>query len=142
MNANRKLFRGLLINPVAKTVTEVQTSGELQELYRLLECRTVEIVPVSDGGETLWIDEEGLYAEPPKEFFSFLGHETNPLCGNGLILGSDGKGGHADCRLPLKLVADRVVFRNIQFDTIRTTESADEHGFVIRQTARFKPKGD
>lgn len=101
----------------------------------------VEIVPLG-GGETLWIDEEGLYADPPKPFFSFLGQEDLPLCGKGLILGSTREGEHADCRLPIKLVTDRVVFRNIEFDTIVTREGVNEHGFTITQTAKFKPKED
>lgn len=88
----------------------------------------------------LWIDEEGLFAEPPKPFFSFLGREQHPLCGKGLILNTDGEGGHADCQLPLDLVKRRIVFRNIEFDTITTRETTDERGFVIEQKAYFKPK--
>jgi len=41
------------------------TGFSLDELYHLLSCNTVEMVRLADG-RTMWIDEEGKLATPPR----------------------------------------------------------------------------
>jgi hypothetical protein len=135
----KKLIRGLLIDPIAKTVTEVQASDELPFLYTLLDCRTVEAIRITDR-DFLWMDEEGLYAKPAKPFFSFSGQIDRPYCGKALILGFK-RDESAATSLPLALVERNVVWRDLVYDGISIKDRVVGNITVIEQHARFKPRG-
>lgn len=135
-----KVLRGILINPSDRTIMDVEFKDGLKEIYRLVACSTIEAVQVSER-DTMYIDEEGLYAHPPKPFFSFAGREGAPICGNGLITGFDIRtGDNTSTRLTVDQVARVVVWREIELDDIRTTSKDTDDGFEIRVTSRFKPK--
>jgi hypothetical protein len=139
MTATAKLSRGLLIDPVAKTVQQLQAGVELQDLYRILECTTVEAVRITDR-DYLWVDEEGLYAQPPKPFFSFASQLQNPYCGKALIFGSDGEN-IISTTLPLLLVWQNVVFRDLVYDGMTIKERVIGGNMtVLEQRAHFKPR--
>lgn len=134
-------MRGILINPEDKTVTEIETPGGLDELYRLVNCRTVEVVDLG-GGQDLWLDEEGLLTDDPGPFFAFIGREAHPFCGRGLILSNDGQGNSTSTTLRLSAVSKLIVWPDIEFAGFAPVETStgEDGGFVISTTAKFKPK--
>ena len=90
-------MRAILIDPVAKTVTDVETSGKLESIdglpgiYELLKVEIIPAVtlPVESHVETLFLDDEGLLK--PNHFFRMYGY-VQPFAGRGLVLGTDGEG--------------------------------------------------
>lgn len=60
-------YKAILINPVDETFTDVtiDRSGELENLYGLLDCDLIETVsPIfGEPGDRIVCDEEGLFKE-------------------------------------------------------------------------------
>lgn len=85
-------MRAIMIDPASKTVTAIDTTGELDEVYRLIGCASVDSVSLAMG-EILYVDDEALMAEVPGPFFALDGLD-DPLPGRGVILGLDVYGEH------------------------------------------------
>lgn len=103
-------MRALLIDAKNRRLQEVRTSGKLEDLYRLLGCRLVECVSLSKGTD-LWIDEEGLLAEPEHAFS--IGDSL--FAGNGLLTGGPNANGEiTPCDLSLSLLELTVVFHAVK----------------------------
>ena len=83
-------MRAIKIDPVAKTITEIELARNpnetLQELYDLIGCDLVELVQI-DRDMVLICDEEGKLKE--KGGFTFLGWGT-VIAGTAIILGGSG----------------------------------------------------
>lgn len=86
-------MEAILIDVKNETVTDVTYDGKdsLQEWYRLIGCRLVEIameIPTNDHtGNTVMVDEEGgLSLNKESKFFTIAGGHQ-PFAGNGLIVG-------------------------------------------------------
>ena len=81
-------MRAIKIDPVAKTITEIELAQNpnetLQELYDLIGCDLVELVQL-DRGIIMAVDEEGKLKEI-KGGFTFLGWGT-VIAGMGIVLG-------------------------------------------------------
>ena len=84
-------MRAIKIDPVAKTITEIELTQNpnetLQELYNLIGCELVELVQL-DRGIIMAVDEEGKLKEI-KCGFTFLGWGT-VIAGTAIILGGSG----------------------------------------------------
>jgi hypothetical protein len=109
----RENMRALLIDPVAKTVTETEVTGatdhaRLQSLYALLKCDMVERVQIALGVD-LWVDEEGLNREPVQPSWAFRAALNRPFVGRGLILSSKGED-IAATDYPVDSLAKAIVF--------------------------------
>ena len=84
------------MTPVAKTVSEVDHSGELEDLYRTLECGTVDVVIVSGNifahSEGIYIDDDGYGKAEDGKLQSFFQWEgmAHPIAGKALLLGGEG----------------------------------------------------
>lgn len=77
-----------LIDPFARTVTEVQTTGRTEGpagLYELLGCEYVERVDCGHGF-SVWLDEEGLLKEWSEQAFCLTPFYPEPLAGKLLLL--------------------------------------------------------
>ena len=83
-------MRAIKIDPVAKTITEIELTQNpnetLQELYDLIGCDLVELVQL-DRGIIMAVDEEGKLKEI-KGGFTFLGWGT-VIAGTGIVLGGN-----------------------------------------------------
>jgi len=81
-------MQGYLIDPKARTITEVNYDGSLQSIYKLLDCRTIEAAPINDHTEcSVFVDEEGLFTEErPLYAFQFMGGHQ-PMVGRALVIG-------------------------------------------------------
>ena len=84
-------MRAIKIDPVAKTITEIELAQDpnknLKELYKLIGCDLVELVQI-DRDMVLICDEEGKLKEI-KGDFTFLGWGT-VIAGTAIILGGSG----------------------------------------------------
>lgn len=119
------MMRAILIDAVAKTATEVETTGKLDDLYRLLECEGVDAVKV-DEDNACYVDGEGLLADDPGPFF-ILAAYGHPLAKRGLILGHDGMGDTIDTNLTAKAVQASTVFPSIELVGFETTTGTTTH---------------
>lgn len=137
-------MRGILIDPVEKTVTEIETAGDLDALYALLDCTTVERVSLG-AGQDLWIDEEGLLKDEPGPFFAFEHNDDRPLCGRGVVLSHDGGGDTIGTKLALEAIENLIVWPDIEFVGLEPYESETEwfgeKTAVIGSRAIYRKKG-
>ena len=82
-------MRVILINPFDETVKEAVYGGDYREIYNLIECRTFDVVRLSDADD-LYVDDEGLLVEGDQRYFEYKGLGT--FAGKGLIMAHDDEG--------------------------------------------------
>ena len=103
-----------LIDPVAKTVTEVQHDESNEALYTLLDCRCYEINYRAVGlsrGDALYVDQEPyLRPNPDKRGAFVIKGQPQPMIGRGLISGHTADGEMCDPRTSRRKVRDLIVF--------------------------------
>ena len=79
-------MRAIYINTAERTAEVIDFTGDFQDIQRLLGVDCFTCVGLDNGGDTLYVDDEGLFKE--NDFFS-IDEYPEPLAGNGLILGTD-----------------------------------------------------
>lgn len=84
-------MKAYLIDPFAQSVTEVEYSGDYNQIYRLIDCSVFTTVEFNDFADTVFVDDEGLINGKQQEFFLISGYRQ-PLAGKGLILGTNDMG--------------------------------------------------
>ena len=87
-------MKAILIDPITFTVKEVDYSGDYKDIYKLIGCRTFDVVSIPVGLDGIYIDDEGLYA-PIKYPWSFRYNTAHPpinLVNKGLVVGCDDEG--------------------------------------------------
>jgi hypothetical protein len=91
-------MRGILIDPFTRTVSEIETSGKLAEIYELLGVELVTVVSVGED-QSLFLDDEGLLVpKADQEYWNWKG-SNQPYAGRGLILGLDDEGDNIDATM-------------------------------------------
>ena len=114
------MLTGILIDVVAKTVTEIELDKGLQPMYDAIGCSMVEVTDL--GGADLWTDEEGrlksAYIDDDgikhnMNAFTFPGFAM-PYMGNGLILGHNGDGESTNSPVSVEQVKALVTF--VEYD--------------------------
>lgn len=83
-------MRAILIDPFTRSITEVEYSGDYHDIYKLIDCDTFTIAPITHRGDGIFVDDEGLF-KPDQAFFKHDGY-PQPLAGCGLIMGCDEEG--------------------------------------------------
>lgn len=99
-------MRAILINPKEQTITEVECTGELDNMQSYVGGY-IELVRI-DSRNDLYVDEEGMF-KPEQGMFRFDGDNPAYLVGNGIITGASGSV-VADATLTLDEVRARVAF--------------------------------
>jgi len=87
-------MRAILINPEKKEVTEVEYSGDYQDIYKLIDCKTFDVVRTSVSNDGIYVDDEGLFAKE-RAFWRFdycYGQPLITLVNKGLVLGGNDEG--------------------------------------------------
>ncbi|KPJ63259.1 hypothetical protein AMK68_04070 [candidate division KD3-62 bacterium DG_56] len=104
-------IRIILIDPVAESVTEQQLVLDLQTLYRLLECSTIDAFRFSPS-TLAYVDDNGLYRPPdengcvPHIWFRAA---NQPIVGRVVLTGMpDADGYETDCTLTTQQVRDAI----------------------------------
>ena len=95
-------MKGILINPFDETIKEVNISGNIEDIYLLTECRTFDIVALSDKDD-LYVDDEGLLKD--NRYFTIYG---KAIAGRGLIMAHDIEGNSISTILSLQEIEDVV----------------------------------
>ena len=96
-------MKAILIDPILKEVKEVDYSGDYTDIYKLIECRTFDIVRIPVGNDGIYIDDEGLFTPINKQHwftYRYNAHEMHqniPLVNKGLVIGWDDEGNSIDC---------------------------------------------
>jgi hypothetical protein len=105
-------MKAFLIDPAAKTVTEVEYSGNWQDIYPLTDCDCFTTVDI-DGANTMFLDDEGLLKGHRDDFFVY-GPECQPLAGKALVLGYDEEGETVASSLTIQEIVSQVKWMDAQ----------------------------
>jgi hypothetical protein len=109
---------GYLIDPAQETITPVEHSAKLPELYGLLQCDTLDAVPLAACGEetnglAVYVDDNArLTLKATHEFQARRadGAWTDPILGRGLLVGFDAEGNETAPPLTLEQTRQWVRF--------------------------------
>ena len=84
-------MKGILINPFDETIKEVVYTGNIQEIYDLIACRTFDVVRlnnrIDDMRDDMYIDDEGLLID--NRYFT-IGNKN--YAGRALIMSHEDEG--------------------------------------------------
>ena len=75
-------MRGILIDPFAKKVTGIKTSGKLAEIYELLGVELITAVSIGEE-HSLFLDDEGLLVPKASQEYWQLKGSNQPYAGKG-----------------------------------------------------------
>ncbi len=99
-------MKAFLIDPFEREITEVDYQGDYHEIYYHIKADLFCTVTVSDLGDTLFLDDEGLFREE-QAFFQWIGY-GQPLAGRALVLGTDTEGESRDCMISKRDIENSV----------------------------------
>jgi hypothetical protein len=100
-------MRTILIDPAAKSFTEIEYNGDWRTISDHLDCDLFDIV-YTDFGD-VYVDDEGLL-KPQDHFFLIEGVEQ-PLAGKGLLFGpADGEGNSTAAQIGIEELEKKVRF--------------------------------
>ena len=135
-------MRALLIDPGTESIHEIDTAGELEDMYKLIGCSDINMVRIS-ADDLVWVDGEGLFKED-QEFFAVTSY-YQPLAGRGLVLGIGNEGENTAAKISLAELSAMVTWPDVEFDGVTVHNDEITHpsfGKMARhtQTAHFKDK--
>jgi hypothetical protein len=136
-------MRGILIDPKAKTITEVEHDKNYKQIYEFIGADCFQgFYHGMDGNDMMYVDDMGLFREN-QSYFMWMDYEQ-PIPGKGLILGIEGDDS-TDTTLTIAEVTKRVTWTNKEFvGTSTRTGTVNDPVFgqmgLIEQTAHFKDK--
>lgn len=84
------MTKAILIDAVGREVREVDC-GSYKDILSLIGCRSFCQAWTFANNDTLFVDDEGLL-KPSQHFFWLSTRDDQPLAGNGLLIGPDGRG--------------------------------------------------
>lgn len=92
-----------LIDPSTRTITLVNTDGELQSIYALLDCQLVTTAAGQSNGDILFVDDD--VSESEHDAFSFEGWT---IYSKALVLGTDEEGESTAPQTSIRIFEDRI----------------------------------
>lgn len=105
-------MKAIHINPKTQTIREIEIPNNGDELnpaiYAILECQLFDVVRL-EGGDGIFVDDEGLLKDEPGPFFTLWGY-PNPIAGHGLVLGCDEDGNSCAPVVTVQELRDWVVW--------------------------------
>lgn len=105
---------GYLIDPFARTITAVETTGKLDNIYALTNCDILEAIrPSLSDGDIIYVDEEGKLREKKQAYFMCRLWPYGALAGKGLWLGTTSEGGHRDAQTNIEVVMANIAFHSL-----------------------------
>lgn len=106
--ANRELVLAIFIDAANKCYKYVLIQPNLNEYYKLIDCKLIEGAYPFKSRNHLYVDEEGfLKPNPNLVFYKGLG---DVLAGNAIVLGSDDEGNDLSTTLTLEHIRDSITF--------------------------------
>jgi hypothetical protein len=100
---------GIKINVKTKTVELIEIEkNSLPDIYAQLECTTIDCPIIFKNNDGLYVDDEGMYAEPIG-CFTVEGY-NQVYFGHGLILGTSDEGESEDVKSSLQYITNKITF--------------------------------
>lgn len=108
-------MKAYLIDPVAKTITEVEHEDNYKHIYTLLSGPNAAGAEVAvdlftvvniEGDDAIFIDDEGLL-KADQAFFKFADFHQ-PLAGRGLVLGTNDEGDSTSPKCTIDWLRERI----------------------------------
>ena len=84
-------LEGFLIDPLSQRIIKVPVKPGIDDIYRLIQADTFDVAYFNDNLDCVFIDDNGLLHEGPKQFF-YINGLHQPMAGRGLVLGTNGAG--------------------------------------------------
>ncbi|CUW38805.1 protein of unknown function [Magnetospirillum sp. XM-1] len=78
-------MRAILIDPIARTITETDVSG-YHQIKAAIQCDLIDAVALGKD-VTGYVDDEGLFVALEDQGYFTLAHEVRPFAGRMLLLG-------------------------------------------------------
>lgn len=103
-------MKAFKIDVISKLVYAVDIPNDsIEHIYKALDCDTFDVIMPkgSPKGLSVYIDDEGLYRNPPLGVFAINGY-PQALSGHGLVLGVDSSGNSCDAPISLKKLKENV----------------------------------
>lgn len=100
---------GIKINVKTKTVDLIDIKKHsLPDVYEQLECELIDCPIIFKNNDSLYVDDEGMYAKPIGGFI--IEGYKQVFFGHGLILGTSDEGESEDVKSSLQYITDKVTF--------------------------------
>lgn len=132
-------MKAILINPFEQSVTEVDYSGDYNQIYEFIEAQMFDVARIShDDG--IFVDDEGLL-NSPTHFFEHSDYHS-PLAGKGLIVGCNSEGESVDCKTTVDEVKAKVTFSNIFQMRARYAEDRPSTTFASARESAIDEQAD
>jgi hypothetical protein len=99
INSKHREMKAILINSKERKIELVNhQGGNLEEIYKLIDCTCIAAPVIFDDRDTLYVDDESWLTAPSKdELAGFtMEHWAYAILGNGLIIGADEEGKDVD----------------------------------------------
>lgn len=105
-------MKAYLIDPVQRTVEEVNYTGDYQQIYELIGADCFDVCRINSAGDGIFVDDEGLlrYGLLPAFMTTLYG---GPLAGRGLVLGVDSEGESVEPTISLESLRETLTFGQI-----------------------------
>jgi hypothetical protein len=103
------IMKAFFIDVIRKTVAEISIGKGIEEIYKVMECRTFEVPYYAElkNFDSLYCDEEARLGEPSGAFT----YKGNLIFNHGLVMGFDPKTGESeDAKSSLEDIAKLVTF--------------------------------
>lgn len=108
------MYKAIKIDVDNQTISQVEING-LEDLQKIVEGR-IEVVHRFENGDVCYGNEEGLFCfgDQPKGWFHIQGSlPTNPIKGNGVIVGTTEDGDSEDPKTTLEQVKSITEFKDL-----------------------------
>jgi len=116
-------LKGILIDPVDKSIKLVEVDNDCRAIAKLLNCEWVEQVQAG-GGAVIVIDEEGKLVRPNPNGYFRCNPNGQVLAGKGLVLHQSGPD-WVDARVSIEAVRGSVSF--VDHDGVSDAEIEPRH---------------
>jgi hypothetical protein len=120
------MIRAILIDPKARTLTEVRIKSGYKNVQKAIGCRsfTTGSRPLcgslSEGFDAVYCSDDDLEDRGDPRFWFQVDADCNPpssdpIAGRGLVLGADPQGADCDARISVEELAKRITFTQRKF---------------------------
>lgn len=111
-----KQYRAILIEPEARSISELSSDLTLASIHRLVGAEVLDHFRIAQFDEDLggfdygWVDERGLADGKPIHAFLLSSLNRDPIAGRCLIVGTDRCGQTCSARLPIPFLRAEVAW--------------------------------
>jgi hypothetical protein len=106
-------YRVILIDPQARSISELESSASLAALHELVGAETLDsfgLAAFENGHRDMgWVDDAGLSRGELIHAF-LLPTAKDPICGKCLIIGANRLGETASCQIPIAILRQDVTW--------------------------------